>query len=129
MVNDSSPTFPLAVVLGIGLVVLGVAASVLTDFASVTSLIPAVFGVLVAILGAVGWRTDRRRYAAYGIGLLAILGALGSTRALPDVLALLTGDSVDSVVATVSQGVMIAVCLVLLVAVIQFVRTTAPANA
>lgn len=130
MATDSSSTFQLAVGLGIGLVVLGVAASVLTDFASVTSLIPAIFGVLVAILGAVGWRTDRQRYAVYGIGLLAILGVLGSTRGIPDILALLTGESVDSVIASISQGVMIAVCLVLLAAVIQFVRTArAPTNA
>ncbi|WP_218143716.1 hypothetical protein [Halohasta litchfieldiae] len=92
---------------------------------SITALIPAFFGVLIAILSLVGYRqTDRQRLAAYGIGLLAVLGVLGSTRGIPDIIALLTGGAVDSPIAAVSQGVMIAVCLVLLATVIQVVRDT-----
>ena len=115
----------LGIVLGIALVVLGVGAYVLSDFASITALIPAFFGVLIAILGVVGYQqTDRQRLAAYGIGLLAVLGVLGSTRGIPDIIALVTGGAVESTMAAVSQGTMIAVCLVLLAAVIQFIRDT-----
>lgn len=115
----------LGIILGIVLVVLGVGAYVLSDFASITALIPAVFGVLVAILGVVGYQeTDRQRLAAYGIGLLAVLGLLGSTRGIPDIIALLTGEAVESTIAAVAQGTMIVICLVLLAAVIQFIRDT-----
>lgn len=115
----------LGIVLGIALVVLGVGAYVLSDFASITALIPAFFGILIAILGVVGYQqTDRQQLAAYGIGLLAVLGVLGSTRGIPDIIALVTGGAVESTMAAVSQGAMIAVCLVLLAAVIQFIRDT-----
>lgn len=130
MSNSSPSTFMLGIVLGIVLVVMGVGAYVLSDFASITALIPAIFGGVIAILGVVGrQQPTRQRLAAYGIGLLAVLGVLGSLRGIPAILALLTGDSVDSVIAAVSQGAMIVVCLVLLAAVIQFVRDTGtPAN-
>ncbi len=115
----------LGIILGVALVVLGVGAYVLSDFASITALIPAVFGVLIAILGVVGYQqTDRQQLAAYGIGLLAVLGALGSARGVPDIIALLTGEAVESTIAAVSQGTMIVICLILLAAVIQFIRHT-----
>ncbi|RBI59397.1 hypothetical protein DMJ13_22510 [halophilic archaeon] len=123
MANSSPSTFMLGIVLGIALVVLGIGAYVLSDFASITALIPALFGALIAILGVVGRQQPaRHRVAAYGIGLLAVLGVLGSTRGIPVIIALLTGEAVDSVIAAVSQGVMIVICLVLLAAVIQFIR-------
>jgi hypothetical protein len=131
MSSSRTSVFVLGTVLGTVLVALGVGAYVLSDFASVTALIPAFFGVLIAVLGVAGYqRTDRQRLAAYGIGLLAVLGVLGSTRGLPDIIALLTGGAVESTIAAVSQGTMIVVCLVLLVAMIQFIRdrrtTTSP---
>ncbi|RBI58504.1 hypothetical protein DMJ13_26425 [halophilic archaeon] len=125
MANPRTSAFMLSLVLGIALVVLGVGAYVLSDFASITALIPALFGVLIAILGMVGrQQPDRQRLAAYGIGLLAVLGVLGSTRGIPAIIALLTGESVDSVIAAVSQGAMIVICLILLAAIIQFIRNT-----
>lgn len=125
MTNFKPSTFMLSIVLGIALLSLGIGAYVLSDFASITALIPALFGVLIAILGLVGrQQPDRQRLAAYGIGLLAVLGVLGSMRGVPALIALLTGEAVDSVIAAVSQGAMIVICLVLLAAVIQFVRDT-----
>ena len=131
MANSATSLFMLGIVLGMVLILLGVSAYVLSDFASITALIPAFFGILIAILGGVGYQqTDRRRLAAYGIGLLAVLGILGSTRGIPDIIGLLTGEAVESTIAAVSQGAMIIVCLVLLAAVIQFIRdprtTTTP---
>lgn len=124
MRNAGTSAFMLGIVLGIVLVVVGAGAYVLSDFASVTALIPAIFGVLIAVLGVIGRRTDRHRLAAYGIGLLAVLGVLGSTRGIPDIIAFLSGESVDSTIAAVSQGAMIVICLVLLAAVIQIVLDT-----
>lgn len=107
----------LGVALGIALVILGVAAYVLSEFASVTALIPSALGLAIALLGAAIPRTDRPRRAAYGIGALAALGALGSLRGVPDIVALLTGGTPESTVAAVAQGLTILVCLVLLAAV------------
>jgi len=124
MATSSTSTFILGIALGIVLVVLGVGAYMLSNFASVTALIPALFGGLIVILGVVGRQTDRQRLAAYGIGLLAVLGILGSTRGIPDIIALVTGETVESGIATLSQGAMIVICLALLAAVIQFIRNT-----
>lgn len=124
MTNPGTSTFTLSVVLGFALVVLGAGAYVLSDFASITALIPAVFGALIVLLGVMGYQRSRDRLAIYGIGLLAVLGVLGSARGIPDVLALLTGGAVDSIIAAVSQGAMIAICLVLLAAVVKFLRET-----
>ena len=121
MASSRRATFGLSIMLGLVLVVLGIGAYVLTDFASVTALIPAIFGGLIALLGEVGRQGYRERLAAYGIGLLALLGILGSTRGIPDLIALLMGESVESVIATLSQGTMIVICLVLLVAVAKFI--------
>ncbi|RQG89003.1 hypothetical protein EA462_11495 [Natrarchaeobius halalkaliphilus] len=112
--SSSIRVFPSAIGLGIVLVLLGIGAYVGTGFASVTALIPAFFGVLIALFGVAGGRLDRERLATYGIVALSILGIVGSAQSVPDAIALLTGDSVDSVVATASQAVMILVCLVLL---------------
>ena len=125
MANSGTSAFVLGIVLGIVLIVLGVSAYMLSDFASITALIPAFFGILIAILGVVGYQqTNRQRLASYGIGLLAVLGILGSTRGISDIIRLLTGEAVDSTIAAVSQGIMIIICLVLLAAVIQFIHDT-----
>lgn len=124
MSTSGTSTFTLSIVLGFVLVILGVGAYVLSEFASITALIPAVFGVLIVLLGVMGHQTGRDRLAIYGIGLLAVLGVLGSARGLPDVIALLAGESVDSIIAAVSQGAMIAICLVLLAIVAKFVLDT-----
>ena len=117
MSATKSATPTLGIGLGIALVVLGIGAYAGSDFASVTALIPAVFGIAIAVLGVVGRRTGRQRLAVYGIGVLALLGVLGSARGIPDVIALLTGGTVDSTVAAVAQGSMILIGVALLIAV------------
>jgi hypothetical protein len=124
MTNSETSTFTFGLVLGLALVVLGISAYVLSNFASVTALIPAVFGVLIVLLSVVGRQTDRHRLASYGIGLLAVLGVLGSARGIPAMIALLTGKSVASTIAAVSQGAMIVICLILLATVVKYVLAT-----
>ncbi|MDJ1432956.1 hypothetical protein [Halostagnicola sp. A-GB9-2] len=111
----------LSIVLGIVLVALGIGAYVLSDFASVTALIPAIFGVVITALGAIGRKTNRERLSIYGVGVLALLGVMGSLRGIPDIIALVTGESVDSSVAAISQGAMILISLVLVLAVGKYV--------
>ncbi|ADD07433.1 uncharacterized protein Nmag_3892 (plasmid) [Natrialba magadii ATCC 43099] len=108
---------------GAGLLVLGGGAYVGSSFESVTALIPALFGLLVIGLRLGGDAIGRDRLATYGIGALAVAGILGSARGVSDLIALLTGGAVDSTIATVSQGLMIALCLVLLGIVVQAIRT------
>lgn len=117
MANPGKTPFTLGIVLGLALILLGAGAYVLSDFASVTALIPAIFGALIAILGVVGRQIGRDRLAIYGIGVLAVLGVLGSVRGIPDVIALLLGEPVESVIAAISQGAMIVICLILLATV------------
>lgn len=121
MSDPGEQTAILGMVVGAILAVVGIVAYVVSEFASVTALIPTIFGVLIAILGVVGRDENRERLALVGIGLLAALGVLGSLRAVPDIVALVTGDAVDSVVAPVTQGVMIVLGLVLVGSVVRYV--------
>ncbi len=109
-------------VLGGVLVVVGIGAYILSDFASATALIPTIFGVLVGAISLIGRDETRERPAVYAIGVVGVVGILGSIRGIPDIVTLLQGDSVDSLVAPVTQGVMIAVCLGLVVVTGRYVR-------
>ena len=124
MSNPGFQTATLGVVLGGLLIVVGSGAYVLSNFASVTALIPAIFGVLIALLGAIGRNGTRQRIALYGIGALAALGVLGSLRAVPDIVALVSGESAGATVAPVTQAVTIVVCLVLVASVGRYVLAT-----
>jgi hypothetical protein len=114
MATPETRLFDGGIVIGAFLILLGVLAYAGTGFASVTALIPAFFGAAVVALGWVGRSTGRRRLAAFGYGLLGLLGIAGSTRGIADVWALVTGGSVNAPVAAVSQAVMVVLCLGLL---------------
>lgn len=117
--NNDAPITPLTgMALGSILVVLGISAYVVTGFVSITALIPAVFGIFIATVGYLGQETDRVRLAIGGIAIFALLAILGSLRAVPDIFDLVTGGQVDSVTATVAQGVMIVVGILLLISVL-----------
>ena len=115
MADSTQFAFRSSLIIGVGLVVLGIGAWVLTDFASITALIPAIFGILVVGFASVGRETDRQRLGVYGIGSLGALTILGSLRAVPEVIALASGETVDSTVAMASQGIMIVLGLALVV--------------
>ena len=110
--------------IGVLFVLIGIAAYVLTDFASVTALIPAIFGIIIVALGIVGWQTGNERIAMYAMGVLAAISVAGSGRAIPDVLSLLRGESVDSVIATTTQGLTILLGLALLIIVVGYLQST-----
>jgi len=114
-------TVRLGITGGAVLVVLGIVAYVLTDFASATALIPSFFGFAFVALGLVGRDAARERLAVYGLAALSLVGIAGSTRGLTDLLALVTGGSVELPVAAVSQGVMTLVCLAVLVAALGYI--------
>lgn len=124
MADSGRHVSTLGIVLGIGLIAVGVGAYVLSEFESVTALIPAIFGVVIALLGVVGRQTTRERLAVYGIGLLALLGVLGSAQGISDLIALLTGEPVDSAIAPIAQSTTVVIGLVLLGAVGKYVLDT-----
>ena len=123
MPDSTAFAFKSGFIIGVVLAVLGVGAWVLTDFASLTALIPALFGILIVGFASAGRETDRERFAVYGIGALGAVAVLGSLRAVPDIIALATGDEVDSVVAVASQGIMILLGLALVVIAARAVVT------
>lgn len=112
MTDTAERAIAVGVAGGLLLVLVGVVAYVATDFASVTALIPSVFGVMIVLVGIVGREPAHDDRSILAMGLLGGLVALGSARALPDVVALLTGGAVDSTVATVAQGLSVLVGLV-----------------
>lgn len=114
----------LGIALGIVLVAIGVGAYVITAFESITALIPAIFGVIIALLGGVGRQTARERITVYGIGLLALLGVAGSAQGISELIALLTGEAVDSAIAPVAQSATVVIGLVLLAAVGKYALDT-----
>lgn len=121
MADSTRFVFGSGIVIGVALALIGVGAWALTDFAHVTALIPAVFGILVVGLASMGRETDRERLAVYGMAAVGAIGALGSLRAVPDVIALATGEGVDSAVAVASQGLTIVLGLALVVIAVRAV--------
>ncbi|GAB3024580.1 hypothetical protein [Natronobiforma cellulositropha] len=117
MSDIDDTTYTAGIAIGTALVVLGVVAYALSDFASATALIPSIFGVAFVALGQVGRNTDRRAVAVYGLGVLALLGLVGSFQGITDVISLATGGDVDRPVAAVSQAIMALFSLVVLVLV------------
>ena len=121
MTDRTQFAFTSGIVLGVLLVVLGVGAWIATDFASMTALIPAIVGILVVAFASSGRETDREHLALYGIGALGALAVLGSLRAVPDLIALVSGEPIDSAVAVTSQGIMIVVGIALVIVTVRAV--------
>lgn len=110
-------TFIAGIAAGAVLVLVGVVAYVATDFASITALIPAFFGIAFVALGRLGLNAGRRDIGVYGLGLLAVLGIAGSAMGIADIITMLTGGTVTSPIATLSQALMITACIIVLVLV------------
>ena len=107
---------------GAALVAIGVGAYIVTDFASTTALIPAIFGVMIGLLAAVGRRSARPDRSILGIGLLALLVAVGSSRGLLDLVDLATGGEVAAPVAAVAQGLAVLVAAAIVVVTVDHAR-------
>ncbi len=109
--------------IGIVLIVLGISSYLLTSAASVTALIPVPIGVILAFLGFLIQRGIASQYALYGIIGMSLLGALGTLRAVPGFIALLTGNPPDNLVGVIGQISMLLLCGVLVVVGIKALRS------
>ena len=101
------------------LVVLGVGLYLGSGRGSVTALIPAFFGVAFGLCAALATNAHRRKHAMHAAAMLALLGAGGSARGIPDVLKLLGGESVERPAAAWGQVAMMLLCLVFLVLAVR----------
>lgn len=118
MSPDSTRTATLGLGIGAVLFATGIISYAITDFAHVTALIPSIFGIIISAFGAVALRMPRyEREAIGGMGVFSLLGILGSLRGLPDIVDLVTGGNPDSAVGATSQGLFIALGIILLTAV------------
>lgn len=113
----------IAIGIGIMLLVLGLSSYLLTSAASVTALIPVPIGVILAFLGFLIQRGIASQYALYGIIGMSLLGALGTLRAVPGFIALLTGNPPDNLVGVIGQMIMLLLCGVLVVVGIKALRS------
>jgi hypothetical protein len=99
---------------GVSLVVLGLGAYLVTGRESVTALIPAFFGLPVVGLGVAAlMREAWRKHAMHGAAGLALLGLLGTAKAVPNLLYLLSVGSahVERPAAVVVQSLMALLCV------------------
>lgn len=99
---------------GVSLVVLGLGAYLVTGRESVTALIPAFFGLPVIGLGVAALvKESLRKHAMHGGAGLALLGLLGTAKAVPNLLYLLSVGSVhvERPAAVVVQSLMALLCV------------------
>lgn len=99
-------------IFAIALILLGGAGYVLTGAVSVTALIPAFFGLPVLAFGILAARPGSRRALWMHLAVVVMfLGLLGTARALPGAVALLSGGAVARPDAVVAQVIMALLCL------------------
>ncbi|MBW2459041.1 MAG: hypothetical protein JRI68_31365 [Deltaproteobacteria bacterium] len=115
----------------IALIVLGAGGYIVTGAVSVTALIPAFFGLPVLAFGVLAARPNARRGLWMHLTVVVMfLGLIGTARAVPSLVTLLTGGTVERPAAVVAQVIMALLCLAyVLLSVRSFVvaRRTATA--
>ncbi len=109
----------LVIVIGTALLILGGAGYVATGMVSWTALIPAFFGLPLVVLGWVAQKPAWRKHGMHAAAGVALLGLLGSLRGVPDAFTLMVGGEVDRPGAALSQALMAALCLVLVIVAIK----------
>jgi hypothetical protein len=102
----------LSIIIGSFLTLLAVISYSLSGGASWTALIPSVVGIPLIILGILGKRESMRRHVMHAAVALAMIGFLGSVRALANFVRVLNGVTVERPGAVVAQIVMSLACFV-----------------
>jgi hypothetical protein len=102
----------ITILFGILLFVLGIGGYLGTGQTSLTALIPSAFGLVFLLLGLLARGENLRRHAMHAAAALALLGFLGTARAIAQVFTLLGGGTVERPQAVPLQALMAVLCAV-----------------
>ena len=94
------------------MIALGIAGFAGTGFQHPTALIPVVFGIAAGACGLLAMRPNLRRHAMHGAAGIALLGFLGTVRAIFQTGQMLAGVEIARPVAVLHQAGMAALSLV-----------------
>ncbi len=107
----------IGILIGFALIAVAAISAFLSGTQSVTAWIPAFFGLPITAMGIVAARTRSERHrknAMHITAVLALLGTLGGLRAVPGLVAALSGGFAGSSVALLAQLALFALCALLL---------------
>ncbi len=104
-----------AIIYSILLIILGMGGYIVTDMVSKTALIPAFFGIPVLILAILAHKEIARKHLMHVISVLALLGFLGTLRAVGPAITILGGGEVERAGAVISQILMLVLSLAMFI--------------
>lgn len=99
------------IVVGIVLILLGAIFYVATGAVSFTALIPSFFGIVLLILGVLARAEKWRKHLMHAAFVVALIGAIGALRAVPQVFLLIAGHEIKRPLAVVEQIIMLVVLI------------------
>ncbi|NBW70673.1 MAG: hypothetical protein EBR32_04585 [Bacteroidetes bacterium] len=105
--------------LGILLVILGGASYLGTGQESITALIPSFFGILFILFGILSKQEKLRKHMIHAAAGLALLGILGTARAIPGFIDVISGTPVERPLAIYAQTAMLVMCAGYLIRAVQ----------
>ena len=108
-----------AIVVGILLILLGVIFYVATGAVSVTALIPSFFGIVLVLLGWLARNEKWNKHLMHAAMVVALIGAIGALRAVPQAFLMIAGQEVKRPGAVVEQLIMLVILVYFLVAGIR----------
>ena len=101
----------LSILTGVTLTLLAAGSFILSAGESWTALIPAIIGVPMILLGYVAKKESVKRHAMHAAVGIAMVGFLGSVRALPKFISMISGNSVERPGAVAAQIIMAVICI------------------
>ena len=110
----------LTIIIGLLLIIVGILSRVLTGTSSITALIPAFFGLPILVLGWLSLAPNRTRWSMIAVGIIALLGIIGTYSVLG---SLLQGNPLSAV--TISRGSMFVLCIIQLISSIMAIMPRA----
>jgi len=105
--------------LGILLLILGGASYLGTGQESITALIPSFFGILFILFGVLSKQEKLRKHMIHTAAGLALLGILGTARAIPGFIDVISGTPVERPLAIYAQTAMLVMCAGYMIRAVQ----------
>jgi len=105
--------------LGILLLILGGASYLGTGQESITALIPSFFGILFILFGVLSKQEKLRKHMIHAAAGLALLGIIGTARAIPGFIDVISGTPVERPLAIYAQTAMLVMCAGYMIRAVQ----------